>query len=283
MAVTPDWIRGRYRRLTERFILPTATHTLDAAPHWQVIDVISDLHLQASEQATFLAWQHHLANTPADALIILGDLFEVWVGDDVADVPSGQTPGFEAQCQQLLAAASQRMPVFFMHGNRDFLLGETFAAACGMTLLDDPTVLVFDDERWLLSHGDALCLGDTAYQQFRAQVRTPAWRDAFLAKPLAERQTIARQLRVQSESHKRRGATYADVDTAAALQWLDAAQASILIHGHTHQPADHVLNPGEAAPKRRLVLSDWDTSAVPPRLEILRLRRGAAPARIPPE
>ena len=283
MAVTPDWIRGRYRRLTERFILPTATHTLDAAPHWQVIDVISDLHLQASEQATFLAWQHHLANTPADALIILGDLFEVWVGDDVADVPSGQTPGFEAECQQLLATTSQRLPVFFMHGNRDFLLGEVFAAACGMTLLDDPTVLVFDDQRWLLSHGDALCLGDTDYQQFRAQVRTPAWRDTFLAKPLAERQTIARQLRAQSESHKRGGATYADVDTAAALQWLDAAQASILIHGHTHQPADHVLNPGEAAPKRRLVLSDWDTSAVPPRLEILRLRRDAAPARIAPE
>lgn len=283
MAVTPDWIRGRYRHLTERFILPTATHTLDAAPHWQVIDFISDLHLQAGEQATFLAWQHHLANTPADALFILGDLFEVWVGDDVADVPSGQTPGFEAECQQLLATTSQRMPVFFMHGNRDFLLGEVFAAACGMTLLDDPTVLVFDDQRWLLSHGDALCLGDTAYQQFRAQVRTPAWRDAFLAKPLAERQTIARQLRVQSESHKRRGATYADVDTAAALQWLDAAQASTLIHGHTHQPADHLLNPVGDAPKRRLVLSDWDTSAVPPRLEILRLRRGAAPARIPPE
>lgn len=260
-----------------------ATHALDAAPHWQVLDVISDLHLQAGEMATVEAWRHYLCNTPANALFILGDLFEVWVGDDVAHVPPGQTPGFEAQCQQLLAAASQRLAVFFMHGNRDFLLGAPFASACGMRLLDDPTVLVFDDQRWLLSHGDALCLGDTDYQQFRAQVRTPTWRANFLTKPLAERQAIARQLRAQSESHQRSGAMYADVDTAAALQWLVAAQASTLIHGHTHRPADHLLNPGAISPKRRLVLSDWDASAVPPRLEVLRLSRGAAPVRIQPD
>jgi len=264
----------------EQLILHMATHTLDAAPHWHVIDFISDLHLQASEQATFLAWQNYLRNTPADALFILGDLFEVWVGDDVANVPPGQAAGFEAQCQQLLAAASTRLPVYFMHGNRDFLLGESFAAACGMTLLDDPTVLVFDDQRWLLSHGDALCLADTDYQQFRNLVRTPAWQAAFLAKPLAERQTIARQLRTQSEHHKRSGATYADVDTAAALQWLEAAQASTLIHGHTHQPADHVLNPGAIATKRRLVLSDWEAAAIAPRLEVLRLSHCAAPERL---
>ncbi len=259
-----------------------ATHPLDAAPHWQVIDFISDLHLQASDQATFLAWRDYLASSTADAVFILGDLFEVWVGDDVATVSTGQAPGFEAQCQQLLAAASQRLAIYFMHGNRDFLLGETFAAACGMTLLTDPTVLAFDDQRWLLSHGDALCLGDTGYQQFRAQVRAPAWQAAFLSKPLAERQTIARQLRAQSESHKRSGATYADVDTSAALQWLDTANASTLIHGHTHQPADHLLNPMADQPKHRLVLSDWDASAIPPRLEVLRLSCGAAPARVKP-
>jgi len=249
---------------------------------WRSIDFISDLHLQASDQATFAAWKQYLVSTPADALFILGDLFEVWVGDDVATVPPGDAPGFEAQCQQALAEASQRMAVFFMHGNRDFLLGETFASACGLTLLPDPTVLVFDDQRWLLSHGDALCLGDTDYQQFRSTVRTDAWRDSFLAKPLAERQTMARGLRAQSESHKASGAAYADVDTAAALQWLEAAQASTLIHGHTHKPADHLLNPAAEPPKQRLVLSDWDASADPPRLEVLRLSRSAAPARVKP-
>ena len=257
----------------------SAWPVLAAPGHWRSVDFISDLHLQASEPATFLAWQHYLNTTAADALFILGDLFEVWVGDDVASVASGQTPGFEAQCQQLLATASTRLTLYFMHGNRDFLLGEAFAAACGMTLLRDPTVLDFDDQRWLLSHGDALCLGDTAYQQFRAQVRTPAWQAAFLAKPLAERQSIARGLRAQSEQHKRSGATYADVDTAAALQWLQAAQADTLIHGHTHQPADHWLYPAKGEPKRRLVLSDWDAAAIPPRLEVLRLGCGALPQR----
>ena len=204
---------------------PSAWPVLVAPAHWCRVDFIADLHLQASEVATFKAWQQYLTSTTADALFILGDLFEVWVGDDVATVQPGLKPGFEAECQQALAAAAQRMAVFFMHGNRDFLLGETCASACGMTLLTDPTVLAFDGQRWLLSHGDALCLGDIDYQQFRTTVRTTAWRDAFLAKSLAERQMIARGLRAQSESHKASGASYADVDAAAALQWLEAAQA----------------------------------------------------------
>lgn len=261
---------------------PSDCHVLAAPSHWRSIDFIADLHLQASELATFEAWQQYLCSSSADALFILGDLFEVWVGDDVASVPPGQTPGFEAQCQQLLAAASQRMPLFFIHGNRDFLLGEAFASACRMTLLSDPTVLVFGDQRWLLSHGDALCLDDTDYQQFRATVRTPGWMDDFLAKPLTERQTIARGLRTQSESRKHSGATYADVDTPAALQWLEATQAHTLIHGHTHRPADHLLTPNGQAPKRRLVLSDWDAGATPARLEVLRLTRGKAPERLKP-
>lgn len=253
-----------------------------APAHWRHLDFISDLHLQASEPDTFKAWQRYLSSSTADALFILGDLFEVWVGDDLTTVQPGNPPGFELQCQQELAAASQRMAVFFMHGNRDFLLGDTFAAACGMTLLADPTMLAFDGQRWLLSHGDELCLGDIDYQQFRAKVRTRAWRDAFLSKPLSERQTIARDLRAQSESHKASGATYADVDTAAALRWLDAAQANTLIHGHTHQPADHQLSPTADTPKQRLVLSDWDASATPARLEVLRLTAEIAPVRFKP-
>jgi len=252
-----------------------------AAPgHWHAIDFISDLHLQASEVATFSAWQHYLANTPADAVFILGDLFEVWVGDDVLVSAPGQPPPFEAICQQALRAASARLALFFMHGNRDFLLGQAFAQACNMRLLSDPTVLAFDAQRWLLTHGDRLCLDDTDYQRFRAMVRTDEWREQFLAKPLAARQALARGLREQSESRKASGASYADVDTPEAIRWLGTAQASTLIHGHTHKPASHWLDGAGAAPLRRLVLSDWDANAPPPRLEVLRLQVGQPPQRI---
>src|SRR5512133_3271221 len=143
---------------------------LQAPAYWRHLDFISDLHLQASESATFNAWQHFMQTTQSDAVFILGDLFEVWVGDDVL-----ATSGFEARCAQVLKAASQRLSIFLLHGNRDFLLGSAFAQAGGLTLLHDPSVLCFAGQRWLLSHGDALCLADTDYLQFRALVRSPAW------------------------------------------------------------------------------------------------------------
>jgi UDP-2,3-diacylglucosamine hydrolase len=246
---------------------PQPWPVMTAPSHWRQIDFISDLHLQASEPATFAAWQHTLHNTSADALFILGDLFEVWVGDDVAADLNASS--FEAQCARVLQATTQRLPVYFMHGNRDFLLGPAFARTCGMTLLADPTVLCLGDERWLLSHGDALCLDDTDYLQFRAQVRSAAWQQTFLDQPLAQRQTIARALRAQSESRKHSGVAYADVDAQAARDWLHTAQAGTLIHGHTHRPADHALGQG----LRRIVLSDWDAAAQPPRQQMLSLRR----------
>lgn len=253
-----------------------------AGAHWRCLDVISDLHLQASQPATFAAWQHYMAHTRADALLILGDLFEVWVGDDITHAPCDPEGAFALQCQHVLEKTSTRLPVYFMHGNRDFLLGPAFAKASGMTLLTDPTVLDFDRQRWLLSHGDALCLDDVDYQQFRQQVRSDAWRTTFLDKPLAERQVIAHNLRKQSNSRKTSGTPYADVDTALALQWLDAAQANTLIHGHTHHPADHTLGHRHGKTVRRLVLSDWDDDATPPRLQVLRLRAGLTPERFTP-
>jgi UDP-2,3-diacylglucosamine hydrolase len=262
-------------------VLPTATHSpaspwpvLQAPPQWCCIDFISDLHLQASEVATFEAWQNYLQTTRADAVFILGDFFEVWVGDDsVGNLPSKteQVAGFESRCAKILKTASQRLNLFFMHGNRDFLLGPAFAETCGMTLLNDPTTLVFAGQRWLLSHGDALCLDDTDYMRFRAQVRSPSWQQTFLAKPLQERQDISRSLRAQSEDRKRSGEVYADVDTSAACAWLNAAQASTLIHGHTHRPADHEMAGDTNQTLSRLVLSDWDASAMPARAEVLRL------------
>lgn len=239
-----------------------------APPGWRTVDLISDLHLQASEPATVAAWQGYLETTPADAVFILGDLFEVWVGDDAAALP-----GFEAQCADLLRAASARRPVFFMHGNRDFLVGADFAARCGMTLVADPTVLVLHGERWLLSHGDALCLEDTEYLRFRAQVRTPEWQRALLARPLEERRTLARSVRAQSEDRKRSpDMVWADVDADAARDWLRQAGAHTLVHGHTHRPAIHDLGQG----LRRIVLSDWDVAAHPPRAQLLCLSSAGA-------
>lgn len=237
---------------------------LIAPSHWRTVACISDLHLQASEPATFAAWQRSMANCTADAIFILGDLFEVWVGDDAVQADPA---GFDGACVQVLRDTARQRPVFFMHGNRDFLVGRACLDACGVTFLPDPTVLQFAGQRWLLSHGDALCLDDVDYLQFRAVVRSPQWQQDFLAKPLAERQHIARGIRSQSESRKRSGVPYADVDTAAALAWLQAAQATTLIHGHTHRPAQHDLGNG----LWRWVMTDWDASAQPARGEWLGL------------
>ncbi|WP_296905397.1 UDP-2,3-diacylglucosamine diphosphatase [Polaromonas sp.] len=251
---------------------------LQAPPSWRTVDFISDLHLNADEPATFSAWQHYLQATPADAVFILGDLFEVWAGDDAINAGFTQDPAhpahsagnFEYRCACTLRQASSRLALFFMHGNRDFLAGQALMAFCHASLLDDPAVLGFAGQRWLLSHGDALCLDDRDYMQFRRQVRSNAWQDAFLAKPLAERQVIARELRRQSEARKTVVTDYADVDASAARQWLAAANARTLIHGHTHKPAVHDLGGGFS----RVVLSDWDANAQPPRADVLRLTDG---------
>jgi UDP-2,3-diacylglucosamine hydrolase len=234
---------------------------LSAPPVWRTIEFISDLHLHAAEPATFDAWRRYMRNASADAIFILGDLFEVWVGDDAA-----LEPGFAADCAAVLQATATRASVFFMHGNRDFLVGDGFLASCGATLLADPTVLTFAGHRWLLTHGDSLCLDDVEYLRFREQVRAPSWQREFLAKPLAERRAIAKGMRTQSEARKRSGAVYADVDAAAAAEWMRAADTQTMIHGHTHRPADHPM--GE---RLRIVLTDWDAAAAPARMEALRV------------
>jgi UDP-2,3-diacylglucosamine hydrolase len=235
---------------------------LRAPRAWRSIEFISDLHLQASDAQTFEAWRRYMRDTAADAVFILGDLFDVWVGDDAA-----QEPGLAADCAAVLQAASAHAAIFFMHGNRDFLVGPGFLQACRATLLHDPTVLDFADARWLLTHGDALCLADTDYMKFRGEVRNPAWQREFLSKPLDQRKAIGNDLRRQSEERKGTGIAYAEVDAAAANAWLEAADAQMMIHGHTHRPADHKLPAGRS----RTVLSDWDSRANPPRQQVLRL------------
>jgi len=235
-----------------------------APSHWRCVDFISDLHLQDADRATFKAWSDYLQSTSAEAVFILGDLFEVWVGDDAMD-----TPGFEAECVSVLRRASRRLEVFIMPGNRDFLMGSALMQACGARLLHDPAVLTFQAQRWLLSHADALCLDDHEYQAFRRQVRAKGWQSAFLLKPLPERQAIARGIRHASETRKKSPVDYADVDRNEALRLLQSHNSAHLIHGHTHRPGQHRLDEEHT----RTVLSDWDMRATPPRAEVLRLEQ----------
>lgn len=241
---------------------------LAAPAHWRCIEFISDLHLQADMPETFAAWREYLQHTQADALFILGDLFEVWIGDDLlAARHADSQDNFEAQCVALLREVSGRLPVHVMHGNRDFLLGQAFARASGTQLLADPCRLEAGGRQWLLSHGDALCLADTDYMTFRSQVRSAYWQQDFLAKPLAEREAIVRAIRQASEQRRRSGAAFIDLDTEHSIEWLTQSGAQTLIHGHTHEGVDHPLGNG----LERVVLSDWDGDVQPKRGEVLQM------------
>lgn len=243
---------------------------LQAPQQWDTVDFISDLHLCESESATFDAWQRYMGCSTADAVFILGDLFEVWVGDD--SIRSNLSPqsadvNFEERCALVLLAAGKRLDLYFMHGNRDFLVGAQMMTDCQATLLADPTVLTFQQQRYLLTHGDMLCLADTQYLAFRDIVRQPAWQLAQLAKPLAERQAIGRHMRLESQKNQQHLLTNADVDNDAAVAWLQASHAKTMIHGHTHKPANHDLGNGF----ERVVMTDWDLKATPTRAEVLQL------------
>lgn len=253
-----------------------------APPHWQTVDVVSDVHLQLSEPVTAADWTRYIDNLNSDALFVLGDLLELWVGDDTLVDPAVQSTAegafLQSVCDTLARCAAKR-PVYVMHGNRDFLLGPGFHRRTGTQALPDPCVLVWGDRRWLFTHGDAWCLADHAYMAFRSQVRTPAWTARFLQQPLTDRLTWARQARAHSEATKQSGTqVYADVDTPTAVAQLVEQAASTLVHGHTHQPADHPLGAG----LRRLVLPDWDTMASPKRGGGLRLHRDGRWERTPP-
>ena len=233
-----------------------------AEPHWHAVEFISDLHLSDALPRTFEAFAAHLRHSDADAIFILGDLFEAWVGDDMRTLP------FESQCVEVLAAAARRRRMALMVGNRDFLVGAAMRHDCALLALDDPTVLDACGRRLLMVHGDSLCLDDLPYQRFRSEVRNPAWQAAFLARPLAERLHIARQLR-QASSAAQQGFDNrpgVDLDPAETLKWMDAAACSQMVHGHTHRPGSNLLAPGH----ERHVLSDWDLDH-DDRAEVLRL------------
>ncbi|MDD2742748.1 MAG: UDP-2,3-diacylglucosamine diphosphatase [Rhodocyclaceae bacterium] len=219
-----------------------------------MIFFISDLHLSPRSPGATRLFLQFLAERArqAEALYILGDLFETWIGDDDMDDP------FHAEIIAGLRQASDAgLAISIMHGNRDFLLGSDFAHASGARLLNDPHLLSTAEWQFVLSHGDALCLDDAAYMAFRAQVRNPEWQAAMLAKPLTERRAIAAHMREVSESSQRdKDNPYTDLQAAATDDFLREHGYATFIHGHTHQPArhDHIV---DGIHVERWVLADW--------------------------
>ena len=215
---------------------------------------IADLHLDPSRPQITDLFERYLADDEvrrAEALYILGDLVEAWIGDDD-----------DAELPARIAAATRAVrdagvPVYFMVGNRDFLLGPAFAARAGLTLLDDGTVHDIHGRRTLLMHGDVLCTDDIAYQAVRRQVRTPEWQAQILAMPLQARRAFAAKAREDSKAHT--GNTMEsimDVNADAVAETMRKAGVTRLIHGHTHRPAVHDFQL-DGAPAQRIVLGDW--------------------------
>jgi UDP-2,3-diacylglucosamine hydrolase len=213
----------------------------------RVVDFISDIHLSETMPATAAAWERYLGRTRADAIFMLGDVFEVWVGDDARTRP------FEARCVETIAAVARSKPIWLQHGNRDFLLGTDFAAAAGVRLLADPASVTAFGRTLLLTHGDELCVDDVPYQLFRQQVRSPAYQQQLLAQPLEARLALAAKMRAASRERRDEPVTYADVDETLAKSWLARLGTDTMIHGHTHRPGTQ-LRDGWT----RHVLSDWD-------------------------
>ena len=217
---------------------------------------ISDLHLSEAHPHTCELFLHFLNDTApqAEALYILGDLFEYWAGDDDLD-----TPFHRRICEALSRLATGGTQLFIMHGNRDFLMAHALADACHATLLADPTLIDLYGTPTLLTHGDALCTDDLAYQQFRTQVRSSDWRSNFLAQPLHQRKAQIEQLRQQSERSKQeKPMAIMDTNEEAVITLLRQHNYPRLIHGHTHRPAKHLHHLDDHTCER-WVLGDWDT------------------------
>lgn len=214
---------------------------------------ISDLHLDASRPhitRLFVDFVHAEA-MQARVLYILGDLFEAWIGDDTEDETANQV------ADALAALHTRGVPCFFIHGNRDFLLGDAYARRARMVLLPDPSVVEIEGERVLLMHGDTLCTDDAPYQAFRMQSHAPSWQLEFLARPIAERQAFAEQARAESRRYTRSiSDAITDVNQSVVLDALRKSGVRRMVHGHTHRPAVHrIEHEGRAC--ERIVLGDW--------------------------
>jgi UDP-2,3-diacylglucosamine hydrolase len=219
-----------------------------------VILLISDLHLQEERPDITRAFLDLLATRArsAQALYILGDFFEAWIGDDA------MTPYQASICQALRALSDTGTQVFLMHGNRDFLIGQAFCKAAGATLLPDPNVVELGGEPVLLMHGDSLCTRDEGYMKLRRYLRNPVSLWVLRHLPLRTRHKLARKLRSESRAQTRMKANdIVDVTPEEVPRVMQQHGVRTLVHGHTHRPAIHKLMVGDA-PARRIVLGDWD-------------------------
>jgi UDP-2,3-diacylglucosamine hydrolase len=215
---------------------------------------ISDLHLCGARPAItglFLDFLRRRARA-SDALYILGDLFEYWIGDEAVEQEE-----FRSIIRGLRELTAGGTPVFVMHGNRDFLMGDGFETATGSRLLKDPAHIDLYGAPTLLMHGDSLCTDDTEYMTFRATVRSPAWQKEFLGKSIAERDRIVRDFReISKNSTAAKKPEIMDVNQKAVESVMREHHVQRLIHGHTHRPKEHVFNL-DGRPARRMVLGDW--------------------------
>lgn len=223
---------------------------------------ISDLHLEESRSditRTLLQFLD-INSGKCAALYILGDLFEVWIGDDE------QSPLIDEITSALREFHRAGSSIYLMHGNRDFLIGDNFAERCGAELIEDPCILKTEAGHIILLHGDTLCTDDLEYMQFRAQVRQLVWQQEFLAKPLDDRRAFAQEAHQASQkAAATKNNSIMDVNGQAVLDLLNQFQQNMMLHGHTHRPAVHELafsSPINGQIKgQRIVLGDWNTKA----------------------
>ncbi|MDZ5617956.1 UDP-2,3-diacylglucosamine diphosphatase [Achromobacter xylosoxidans] len=222
----------------------------------------SDLHLGPATPATAEAFLAFLqaAEEEAAALLLPGDIFDAWIGDDVIRA----APPWLATALTALRTTASRIPLWLGRGNRDFLIGEELAGAVGARLLPEPALLQTDYGDVLLTHGDEFCTDDAAYQQFRQMVRNPQWQAAFLAKTIPERLALAQQARGESQmANQSKSMEIMDVNAAAVEQAFRDSGVALMVHGHTHRPARHVLEV-DGSKRERWVLPDWDCDHVSP-------------------
>lgn len=220
----------------------------------KAIYFISDLHLAADLPRVtqgFLSFINSI-KTKAHALYVLGDLFEAWVGDD-------NNSDYNLQIIQAFKQLSESgTQLYFVHGNRDFLLGEVFAKACGGKLLPEQTIIDTPTGKLLIAHGDAFCTQDEKFMAFRAQSRHALWQQGMLSKPLAERGQIAELWRMQSKmQNSNKPENIMDVTPQVIIDTLDQQHVTALLHGHTHRPMIHTLKLANEQQAQRIVLGDW--------------------------
>ncbi|MEC7295563.1 MAG: UDP-2,3-diacylglucosamine diphosphatase [Pseudomonadota bacterium] len=223
--------------------------------------LIADMHLSNDTPELNQGFYRYLEHTAkgAEDLYILGDLFDAWIGDDLLDTPHPLSGVAHEVIKRLRALSDAGTSIFFIHGNRDFLIGERFINACQATLLPDSEQVELQGVAAVILHGDSLCTKDEAYMAFRAQSRHPEWQAQILAMPLEQRLELAKSLRMQSgDANANKAEAIMDVTHAEVVTTMQRHGVNIMIHGHTHRPKVHDLTV-EDVPAKRFVLGDWDS------------------------